>query len=1027
MNITYRALKSPSSVFISLILILLLGVMSIYKLPIQLTPDIQQPQISIYSGWRQAAPEEVESVIIEPIENAVKNTPGALRVETQISSGQGTITLTFAVGTDMQEAMLNVLTSLNQTPPLPLDAIDPVVTAGGGSRGGNSVATLLVTKTDTEDIDLSFDMSRYQKVMDEVVEPRLAQIKGVASVNLDSERSRELRIEFNPYKAAAYGVNISDLRQTLNAAQDTSAGLSSVGRRQYTVRFTGQYSLDDLLNMRVAYSDQRPIYLRDIASARETFSDRTSMVGRNGKPAYYIRLVKSNDANTVEVLDELNIAIKELNQGPLKLASLQMELSFDASVHIRNALALVRDNLGLGVLLSCLILSLFFRDVKRTFFVACTIPVSLLVALIALNIFERSINVVSLAGLAFAVGLVIDAAIIVQENISSQKTNSLDRFKTALLGTRQVSAALLASTATTVAIFLPIVFLEGVEGQLFSDLALTLSIAVVSSLLCALTLIPLLNYMFPKHSTKDDPYIHYWHRLSKFVMQLSNSRAKQFSWIAGLLGGAFFIIMTLMPKTDFMPRAPTDGFFFSLVSPPGANIEYLEDEVMQRIKDRLMPYYLGEREPAIKDFNFYVFGTVAGGFIYSADPMRVDELIDITRNEVFLDLPDTQAFVSRASMIQVNSGGDGRNINVDFVGPDLNDLILGAQKTLDLLKESFPEASARAQPSLDIAEPELRLTPNDRRITQAGLNRQDVSVAVQAFTGGLFVNEYFNGNERLNVILRSTPWESVEALSNLPIYTPNSGIQTLGELSHIERTVGPSQLRRVNGNRTVSIIITPPDDMSLEQAQSILQSAILPSIRSEVAESVSVLLSGNTQDLNLAIHQMGINFALAMMILFLLLVGLFKSVIDSLLVLLIMPLALAGGVLALFFLNLFSFQSLDLLTMIGFIILLGLVVNNAILLVDQTRKGESTGLSRQVAVMQAVQQRARPIYLSTLTSLVGMLPLMLVPGAGSEIYRGLASVIVGGMAVCAIFTLILMPCLLQLGTQKNVAAVGRNA
>jgi HAE1 family hydrophobic/amphiphilic exporter-1 len=298
------------------------------------------------------------------------------------------------------------------------------------------------------------------------------------------------------------------------------------------------------------------------------------------------------------------------------------------------------------------------------------------------------------------------------------------------------------------------------------------------------------------------------------------------------------------------------------------------------------------------------------------------------------------------------------------------------------------------------------------------MTRRDVARYIQAFTSGMFVSEFFDGNERMNVILRSEAWSDPESLAQLPIVTRDAGIQTLGELTQIERTVGPSQLRRVNGKKTVSLAITPPADMSLDQAQQIINTKILPELKAEKADDVSIFVAGNAKQMNSAIQEMTYNFLLALFILFLLMTALFRSALDSFFVLLVMPMAVAGGVLALATLNLFTFQSLDLLTMIGFIILLGLVVNNAILLVDQTRSAEKLGFSRRDAVEQAVAIRARPVYLSTLTSLFGMLPLVIVPGVGAEIYRGLASVIVGGMAISALFTLILMPSLLQLGKSK---------
>ncbi|ATC95946.1 efflux RND transporter permease subunit [Pseudoalteromonas tunicata] len=1023
MNLTRSSLKNPASVVVILVLIMLFGLISVFKLPIQLTPNIEQPQISIFSGWRSAAPEEIESVIIEPLENAVKNTPGAIDVTTQIGQGNGSITLTFEVGADMQQAMLDVLNNLNQAPPLPLDAIDPIISAGGNAgpgSGGPTAATLLVVPT--ADVE-SVDMSAYQKVIEDVIEPRLARIQGVARVFMASQRPRELRVSFDPHKAAALGISINDMTRTLANSRDVSGGIADVGRRQYTVRFTGQYNTQNLGDMRIGYSNQRPIYLRDVATVEDTLVDRQAMTLRNGKPAYYITMTRSNDSNTVAVLDELNIAIKELNDGALQEHGLAIELSYDASVHIRNALDLVKSNLGLGVLLACGILWLFFRGFGPTLIIAATIPVSLMVAFLALNIFDRSLNVVSLAGLAFAVGLVLDAAIIVQENINRLRADGMENNKAALKGAVQVSGALFASTATSVAIFLPILFMAGIEGQLFSDLALTLSIAVIASFVSAVTIIPIASKYLLTQPAKADPFAAYWQSLTQWVMKLTNSKTKQWSWIASLLLGSVIATWAFLPQTDFMPRAPTDGFFYSLNTPPGGNIEFMEAEIASRVKQRLMPHYTGEKLPKIRNFNFYVFGSNAGGFIYADDPLHVQELMDVARNEIFAGLPDTQVFLFRGSMIQVSNGGNGRTLSIDLKGPDMDKLIEVAELGLKTVAEQMPGSTAQPQPSLDMAEPELRLHPNDRRISQAGLTRTDVARAIQAFTSGLFVTEYFDGNERMNVILRATQWQTPEQLAALPIASPDAGIQTLGELTTLERTVGPSQLRRVNGKRTVSILVTPPEDMSLQQAQQLLNEKVLPIMKAQLPSDASLILAGNAEKMASAIDEMQINFALAMFILFLLMTALFKSAKDSFLVLLVMPMAVAGGVLALALLNLFTFQSLDLLTMIGFIILLGLVVNNAILLVDQTREAERAGLSRTKAVEQAVLIRARPVYLSTLTSLFGMLPLMLMPGVGSEIYRGLATVIVGGMAISAIFTLVLMPSLLRLGEQKLAAQI----
>ncbi len=1018
MNLTRLSTKHPAAVVVAVALSMVFGLIALYKLPSQLLPTIEQPQITVSTSWRAAAPQELEAAIIEPQENVLQNIQGVTDIFTNVRRGSGNIILMFEVGTDMQAAMLEVINNLNQAPPLPLDASEPRVFQGGGSA---NAASLLIRPLPGNDIN---DLTVHQKLFDDIVEPRLARINGVSRVNLNSRRPDELRITFDPYKLAALGVGINQISSTIARASDVSGGFADVGRRQYTVRFTGKYDVDSLEEMIIAYSNERPIYLKDVAQVAKTKVDRFGFTLRNGAPGYYITINPANNINMVQLLADIKLAITDLNAGPLQEVGLKIDLSFDSSVHILNAIELVLSNLGLGVLLALGVLLFFLRGVRTTLIIATTIPVSLCVAFVTLQIFERSLNVISLAGLAFSVGLVLDAAIIVQENIVRLRAEGLSAAKAVLRGAQQVSGALFASTATSVAIFLPILFMAGLEGQLFSDLAITLAIAVVASFVAAITVLPVASRFWLKSLTQQDPFEHYWQRLTALVMKLTDSSVKRSAWIATLLGGSVTVVLLLMPKTDFLPRAPIDGFFFNFNMPPGGNIDTVEAELVPLVKTRLAPYVSGEKQPAIKDYNFYSFGPGAsGGFIYAADPQRVEELMNVVRTQIFDNLPDAQVFLFRGSMIRMSGGSGGQGINIDLQGPDIEALMAAAQKGMAVINEQLPGSFPRPNPGLQLAEPELQLIPDDRRITQAGIDRLTLANAIRAMTGGLFISEYFDGNDRMNVILRGNEWRTPEQLAATPIYTPQAGVQTIGELASVIRTVGPTQLRRVDGQRTVTITLTPPNGMSMQETLALIEQKVKPAINAELPEGSRMLVSGSADRMAGAIVDMTINFMLALMILFLLMAALFKSARDSLLVLLVMPMALAGGVLALQLLNLVTFQSLDLLTMIGFIILLGLVVNNAILLVDQTRCAERDGLARSDAVAQAVQVRARPIYMSTLTSLFGMLPLMLMPGVGSEIYRGLATVIVGGMAVSAVFTLVLLPSLLRIGETRSAAAL----
>lgn len=1011
MNITESAVRNPAATLVAALLVLGFGALAIYRLPIQLLPELSPPRIFIYTAWRAAAPQEIEEQIIEPQEKVLKNIQGVTSMVSSISRDQGYIELNFEIGWDIQQGLIDVITNLQQAPPLPADADEPVVAAGAGTTGNNAAATLQLFKPDGNS---SLDMVTYEDLVQTVVEPRLARIPGVSRVRLESQRQRQIAVNIDPYRLAGMGVAIDDVTRALRRATDVSGGFADVGRRQYTVRFAGSYDIDKLGELVVGWRNSQPVYLRDVAGIETGWMDRNGFSHRNGHSSYYIRLERGNNTNTVQLLDSLKEAITELNDGPLGRADLTLELSFDASLHIRRAISLVQGNLLLGLALSSLVLFYFLRIMRATLVIALSIPLSLMGAFLALQATGHSLNVISLAGLAFAVGLAMDASIIVQENIMRLGQEGMGRREAAVKGAGQVSAALISSTLTTVAIFVPIMFIEGIEGQLFRDLAITLSAAVLTSLVVSLTILP----MFTAHAVSEDvpidPLKDYWIRLSDWIavrISTYQDRRRWAAWILGLCVGASVL---LMPKVDFLPKADVDAIESYLDLPPGTNLDTVESEIFGRIEQRLKPYYEGTKEPRIRGYNVGVGPGWATLFLYPAEPEGVEPMIEILRKEILADLPDVEPFVQRASMIQVDGGG-GRSIAIDIRGADLETLMAIGTVGMKKVKTLWEDVSAWAQPALAMNQPELRILPDDKRLGQAGIDRATLADTVRALTDGLYAGEHFDGNRRYDLIVHGPGWSTPEDLASTPIATPMAGVQTIGELARIEYTVGPVQLQRVDGLRTVTINVLPPEHVTLEEAIERLQAELTPEIEGMLPPGASVRYRGSADRLEQAVNKMVLNFSIAVLILFAIMAAIFRSAWDSLLVLLVMPPAIAGGIIALKIFNLFSYQSLDMLTMIGFIILLGLVVNNAILLVDQTRSMERSGIDRKQAIRDAIRIRARAIFMSTLTSIFGMLPLMLVPGVGSEIYRGLAAVIVGGMTCTAALTLLLMPSLLGMG------------
>jgi multidrug efflux pump subunit AcrB len=1018
MNLTSLSLRNPAAIAVTLAILLLAGSWSLTQLPVQLFPDIETPEIVIQTSWRAASPREIESEIIEPIEAVLRGLPGVTEMSAYANAGYARINLSFGLDTDMQRILMDVIARMNRMDPLPRDANQPVIQLGGG--GGDTPALTFFFLQLLPDTAGTID--DYRQFAEDTIRPAIEAVPGVASVST-SENSgnaeQELQILFNPQRAAYLGVTLPPVAAQLGQANDVSGGFVDVGRRQYTLRFTGRYQPTELAEMIFEWRDGRPVKLGDIATVRIARGDNGARPTQNGNPAIAIRVDRENGANVLQTLNAVKAVVASLNEGVVSERGMVLAQSFDASVFIYRAINLVTSNLLLGICLAVGVLWWFMRRLRATLIVAIAIPISLLATFVLLKLTGRSLNVISLAGLAFATGMVLDAAIVVLENIVRQRESGESAQQAALTGTSQVWGALLASTATTVAIFLPVIFMREVEGQLFGDLALTIAIAVVVSLVVAVTILPLASKLWLEDATFSDPNQHNWQRLSQRIMSLTSGRRRRWILAAGLLTTPLALSALLMPELDYLPPVKRDAVDAYFQFPAGASTTAVNEEYVSTIDERMGPFMRGEREPALK--NYYVLTWPGGGGLGARvkDQSRVGELEKIIREEIFADLPDLTFFASQGNLFG-GFGGD-RVISLHLQSRDRDRLAQVAAQAQARLAEVLPQAVVRVSPNLEQAEPELRLQPRDRRISEAGWNRSDIGNIVRALGDGLYVGEHFDGEKRMNIILRSESWSAPEQLAATPLATPVGTIVSLGELVDVTRTVGPSQLRRIDRRRTVTLDIRPPEDLSLEYTLRTIKEQVEPQVLKALPADGSILYGGSANALNRAISTMGTNFAVAIMVLFLLMAALFRSLRDSLLVVLAMPLAMVGGVIALRILNLFSFQPLDLLTMIGFVILLGLVVNNAILLVHQTRTAEQAGATREDAVRQALLTRLRPIFMSTLTSIFGMLPLLLMPGTGSVIYRGLAAVIVGGMCVSTVFTLLLLPCFLRMGERAKSA------
>ncbi len=1031
MSWTRLALSNPTATLVAVLLVILFGGLSLSRLPIQLTPEVERPEITIRTEWRAAAPEEVEAEIIEPQEKVLRGLSGVNRIVSKAQRGQGEVSIEFVVGHDLRRGLIEVLNRLNRVPRYPEDANEPIIdTVGGNSRA----IAWFITRTGEGN---PRDIQGYKDYAEEVVQTRFERVPGVARSEVYGGREREVRITFDPYRAASLGIELPAAARLAGANQDISGGDVSVGKRRYTLRFTGAFGAEELGGLVLEWRDGLPVRLRDVADIEVALVDRKSFVLAKGVRSLAINAHREIGVNVLEVMEGLKKAAAELAEGPLARARLIFEQAYDETIYIHRSVNLVRNNLSLGIALSIIVLWWFLRTFRTTVLVAIAIPVSLFAAFFCLDVAGRTVNIISLAGLAFAVGMTLDAAIVVLENIVRLRERGMEAKEAALMGPEQVWGALLASTATTVAIFLPIVFLADEAGQLFADLALTISVAVIASMVVALTVVPAAASIWLAGAQPVDKHARWRQGITSMIVWLTDGPARRAFWIVTLIAIPLGVSLALAPRSilglipvperlaalvpespwalraSYLPEGNQNLVFAFIIPPPGVNIDHLEEEMGSVVAERIQPYITGEKEPKVESYFFVAFSRGVFMGARTEDEARTDDLIPIINNAIH-GFPDTIAFAKRASLF--GGFGAGNTIDVNIQARNIDALMQAALGGFIGVNQALPGASVRPFPGLELADPELRLVPDERRLAEAGWSRGVMASVTRALGEGLYVGDYFDGEQRLDIVVRVPRWETPEELASIPLATPG-GVLPVSELTRIVRTAGPNEIRRLDRRRTVTLQVTPPDGMSLEEALGIIKAQVVPLVEAQLPDDGEVRFTGTADKLQTALESMSGSFVLAIVILFLLMAALFRSFKDSVLVLLALPLATVGSLVMLRLMNdlLGVRQPLDLLTMIGFIILLGLVVNNAILLVHQTRAMERHGLARRTAVTEAVGMRLRPILMSTLTSIFGMLPLLLIPGAGSELYRGLAAVIIGGMCVSAAFTLLLLPSLLRIG------------
>jgi HAE1 family hydrophobic/amphiphilic exporter-1 len=1035
-KIIHDAIKFPVTTTVGVILLVLFGLIGLFSLPVQLTPNVEEPEITISTIWPGASPQEVEREIIEEQEEQLKSLEGLTKMESSSDDSSGRITLTFQVGTDIDTALLKVSNRLEQVPSYPDDVDKPVIRSV--DVNANAIAWFIFMPT--EENGFEGNISTLHDFADDFIKPEFERVPGVAASNVYGGREREMHVIVNPAELAARRVTLNELGNALEREnRNYSGGDFDEGKRRYIVRTVGEYgSPQDIEDIVIAVRNGVPVYLKDVARAELGYRKPGFKGFYKGQRVMFINAVKEPGANILRVMDDVKEVTATLNAELLNPRGLRLLQAYDETEYIDSAMLLVRNNIFVGGTLALLTLLLFLRSGTSTFVVMVAIPISIIGAFLMMFITGRSLNVISLAGMAFAVGMVVDNAIVVLENIYRHRQMGKPRFTAAYDGAREVWGAVLASTLTTVAVFVPVVFIQQEVGQLFGDIALAISGAVALSLLVSITVIPSLSAKI-LHAAEHDPSRLGYHNLwgaagwarrftawvTNTVYWITGSTVRRLAVVVVLTTAALGLSYLLMPKTEYLPVGNNNFVFGIMLPSPGYNVDEvvtLHDIFSEELQslweiERGTPEALAMPGGGMRNF---FFGAGVGFVFFGAranEPLRVRELIPAFR-QASAKVPGAIVVVSQASIFQ-RGRGEGRNIDVEIRGPELEQLIALGSEVFGKVLQTFPGAQAFPVPSLDLDNPEVQVRTHRRRASELGISNRELGFAVSALVDGVKASDYqYQGKEiDLKVMAEESFAHRTHLLEQMPIATPDGKLVTLGSVAQVTEVNGPQTINHSERQRTIKIQVTPTEQMPLEAAMETIESDIIGPMRQEgkLGGLYQVALSGTADKLAQTGEALQWNLLLALTITYLLMAALFESFLYPLVIMFSVPLAALGGFLGLSTMNLFSYQALDTLTMLGFIILVGTVVNNAILIVHQSLNHmREEGLAPREAIRESVSNRIRPIFMSVSTSVFGMMPLVLFPGAGSELYRGLGSVVVGGLIVSTIFTLFLVPALFSL-------------
>jgi len=1053
--------------------VVLFGMVSLNRLSVNLLPDISYPTITIRTELTGAAPLEVENLLTKPIEEAVGVIRNVRLVRSVSRSGQSDVTLEFVWGTDMDAAGVDVREKVDIIE-LPLQARRPMLLRFDPSS--EPIIRLgLLQKSDGNDTHRASEaeLKALRRLAEDRIKNDLEAQEGTAAVKVSGGLEDEIQIQVDQQKLSQLGINIKTIADRIRAENvNLSGGRLEEGDQRFLVRTLNEFlTVDEFSNAIIANVEGRPVYLRDVATVTRGYKEREAITRVNGQESVELAVYKEGDANTVQVAKRVFARLEHVRESlPDDLELVQI---YDQSRFISAAIRQVTTAAVAGGILAILVLYGFLGDARSTWIIAGAIPVSVIGTFLLMYSNQVSLNVMSLGGIALAVGMLVDNAIVVLENIVRKKEQGLNLIEAARNGATEVSSAVVASTLTTIAVFFPMVFISGIAGELFRDQALTVTFALILSLLVALTLIPMLaasgtssRYAGEDHVFREQPKRNvlvrgfqwlfelftklvslivrligliligvrwvFWAVLwvPRFVLQrFSNGAAKIYApllrWslqhrFSVVLGAAIIFVatMSLVPRlgTELIPQLSQGEFSVNLRLAPGAPISETDRVIQtvydatQSLEDVSLSYSVAGTGNRL-DANPVDAGENTGSLNLTlksgADRAQENKAMNAMRAEIAL-IPGVQYEFRRPSLMSFSSP-----IQIEIAGFNLQSLDRVNQVILGSMIDSGRFADIKT--TIELGNPEIQIIFDQERASALGLAVRDIADRIVANVRGEVATRYTLHDKKIDVLVRSvdTRKSSIDEIRQLIVNPSADRPVTLESVASVTVSRGPAEIRRVAQERValISANIAYGDlGTAAAEAQAIIDRTPMP-------QGITAMVAGQNEEMEASFRSMRFALLLAVFLVYLVMASQFESLIHPLVILFTIPLALVGAVLALYVTG----TTVNVVAFIGVIMLAGIVVNNAIVLVDLINQLRAKGVEKTEAIMEAGRERLRPILMTTLTTALGLLPMAIGFGEGAEMRTPMAITVIGGLLVSTLLTLVVIPVVYSLLDRKKWA------